>query len=404
MFLATILMALREIRRNLMRSSLTMLGVVIGVGAVVALVSIGRGATASVTSSIASMGHNMLTISPGADRRGPPSMGGGGASPFEPADATAIERNVRGLSAVAPTASKSAVLVYGNKNWRANVTGTTTGYLAIRNYTVEHGREMTEADVQSARNVCLIGATTKKELFGTEDAVGARIRIGKLSAEVIGVLKSKGEGGMGQDQDDIVIMPLLAVQRRLTGNHDVAMIYVSVEDGRPTSLVKEQILSLMRERRKVLEGTEDDFAVRDMQELMATMQSATTALTALLGAIAAVSLLVGGIGIMNIMLVSVTERTREIGTRLAIGATGSEVLLQFLVEAVMLSTLGGVVGIGLGLGGSYLASGALKVPFMVVPEIVVVAFVFSATIGVLFGYLPARKAASLNPIEALRHE
>ena len=399
---ATILMALREIRRNLMRSGLTMLGVVIGVGAVVALVSIGRGATESVTSSIASMGHNMLTVSPGADRHGPSR--GAASTPFEAADSTAIRDEIKGISAIAPTAGKSVVLIYGNKNWRASVTGTNEDYIKVRNYAVADGREMNASDVRSARSVCMIGATTKKELFGGQDAIGAQIRVDKITCEVIGVLGAKGEGGMGQDQDDLVVMPLLVFQRRIAGNRDVSTIYLSVEDGRPTSLVKDQITALMRERRRTAKGAEDDFNVRDMQELMATMESATTALTALLGAIAAVSLLVGGIGIMNIMLVSVTERTREIGTRLAIGATGKEVLMQFLVEAVMLSTLGGCIGVVAGLGGSALASHFLKIPFVVVPEIIMVAFVFSATIGVIFGFLPARKAANLNPIDALRHE
>jgi putative ABC transport system permease protein len=401
MIVATVLMALREIRRNLMRSGLTMLGVVIGVGAVVALVSIGRGATESVTSSIASMGHNMLTISPGAARRGgvrTPS------TPFKMEDVTALQQDIRGLSAVAPTGSKSLMLVYGNKNWRASVTGTTEDYIKVRNYTIASGREMSSADVRSGRAVCMLGATTKKELFGSQDPIGESLRVDKISCEVIGVFKAKGEGGMGQDQDDLVVMPLVAYQRRIAGNRDVATIYVSVDEGRPTSLVKDQITSLMRERRRTAKGAEDDFNVRDMAELMATMESTSTALTALLGAIAAVSLIVGGIGIMNIMLVSVTERTREIGTRLAIGATGREVLLQFLVEAVMLSTLGGCIGVVCGVGGAAIASKYLNIPFVVVPEIIMVAFLFSATIGVVFGFLPARKAANLNPIEALRHE
>lgn len=398
---ATLLMALREIRRNLMRSGLTMLGVVIGVGAVVALVSIGRGATQSVTSSIASMGHNMLTVSPGAARRGPSRTPG---TPFKIEDSKAIQEGVRGISAIAPTASRSTMLVYGNKNWRASVTGTNEDYIKVRNYEIAEGREMNGADVRAARSVCMLGATTKKELFGSQDAIGASIRVDKITCEVIAVFSAKGEGGMGQDQDDLVVMPLLAFQRRVAGNRDVSTIYVSVEEGRPTALVKDQITALMRERRRMAKGAEDDFNVRDMQELMATMESASTALTALLGAIAAVSLLVGGIGIMNIMLVSVTERTREIGTRLAIGATGKEVLMQFLVEAVMLSTLGGCIGVVFGIGGSAVASKYLNIPFVLVPEIIMVAFVFSGTIGVVFGFLPARKAANLNPIEALRHE
>ena len=233
------------------------------------------------------------------------------------------------------------MVVFGNKNWNPSVIGTTADYIKIRSYDVEHGRAMNAADVLANRNVCMLGATANSELFGTQDAIGQRIRVDRITCEVIGVLGAKGEAGMGMDQDDVVIMPLLAFQRRIAGNRDIPHIFLSVEDGRPTALVKAQISALMRERRQSSPGGEDDFHVRDMQELMETMESTTTTLTALLSAIAAVSLLVGGIGIMNIMLVSVTERTREIGTRLAIGATAKEVLLQFLVESVMAVNAGG---------------------------------------------------------------
>jgi len=251
----------------------------------------------------------------------------------------------------------------------------------------------------------MIGATTKKELFGSQDAIGQEIRVdNKVTCEIIGIFKPKGEGGMGQDQDDLVVMPLGAFQKRIVGNRDVSSIFVSVEDGRPSSLVKDQITALMRERRRIGRGAEDDFNVRDITELMATIEESSKMMTMLLSAITGVSLIVGGIGIMNIMLVSVTERTREIGTRLAIGATGWEVLFQFLVEAVMLSTLGGCIGVILGVGGAAIASKFLSMPFVIVPWIIVVAFISSAVIGVVTGFLPARKAANLNPIEALRHE
>ncbi|MCL2822724.1 MAG: ABC transporter permease [Polyangiaceae bacterium] len=402
MILATLLMAVRAILRNLMRSFLTMLGVVIGVGAVVALVSIAQGATESVTASIASMGSNMLTVSPGAARRGgmrTPSV------PFKMEDVAAIQRDIRGLAAIAPSGSRSVMLVYGNKNWRASVTGSTEDYIRVRNYSIATGREMTSSDVRSASTVCMIGATTKKELFGSQDAIGQEIRVdNKVTCEIIGIFKPKGEGGMGQDQDDLVVMPLGAFQKRIVGNRDVSSIFVSVEDGRPSSLVKDQITALMRERRRIGRGAEDDFNVRDITELMATIEESSKMMTMLLSAITGVSLIVGGIGIMNIMLVSVTERTREIGTRLAIGATGWEVLFQFLVEAVMLSTLGGCIGVILGVGGAAIASKFLSMPFVIVPWIIVVAFISSAVIGVVTGFLPARKAANLNPIEALRHE
>lgn len=263
---------------------------------------------------------------------------------------------------------------------------------------------MEQADVQAGRSVCVLGANTHKELFDSENAVGKALRVGKLTCEVIGVYKNKGEGANTNDLDDVIVMPISTVQKRLVGNHDVNVIYVSVKNGRPTALVKYQITQLMRQRRNVLRPEDDNFNVFDMQEVMDAMETASTALTALLGAIAAVSLLVGGIGIMNIMLVSVTERTREIGTRLAIGATSGEVLLQFLVESVMLSTLGGLIGVGVGLSGSGIASKYMNFSFTVEPDIVMIAFVFSGTIGVVFGFLPARKAANLNPIEALRHE
>ena len=402
MILATLLMAVRAIMRNLMRSVLTMLGVVIGVGAVVALVSIAQGATESVTASIASMGSNMLTISPGSARRGGVRTA---STPFKAEDVTALQNDIRGLSAIAPSASRSVMLVYGNKNWRVSVTGSNEDYIKVRNYSVAEGREMSSSDVRSSSAVCMIGATTKRELFGTQNAIGEEVRVdNKVSCEIIAIFKPKGEGGMGMDQDDLVVMPLGAFQKRVAGNRDISSIFVSVEEGRPSSLVKDQITLLMRERRRIARGADDDFNVRDMAELMATMEESNKMMTMLLGAIAGVSLIVGGIGIMNIMLVSVTERTREIGTRLAIGATGWEVLFQFLVEAVMLSTLGGCIGVLFGVGGAALASKFLKMPFVVVPWIIVVAFISSALIGVVTGFLPARKAAKLNPIEALRHE
>jgi len=368
---------------------------------VVALVSIGRSATAQVTSSISSLGHNMLTLSPGAERR---TGGGSSAPPFELDDVEALQREVKGLSAVAPTSQGSATLIVGNKNWRTSATGTTNEFLRVRNYKVASGREFSDNEVKGGRPVCLIGSTTRKELFGSLDPVGETVRISKVTFEIVGVLAPKGEGGMGQDQDDLVLMPLIAFQRKIAGNRDVSTIFLSVEDGKSTSTVKSQVQMLMRERRKLAADAEDDFNVRDMQEIVTAMQGATTALTALLGAIAAVSLLVGGIGIMNIMLVSVTERTREIGTRLAIGATDAEVLWQFLVEAILLSTLGGSIGVVLGIGGSLIASKVLDMPFVIAPEIVAIAFLFSAAVGVVFGYLPARTAARLQPIEALRHE
>jgi putative ABC transport system permease protein len=284
------------------------------------------------------------------------------------------------------------------------VTGTTNDYLAARGYTLARGREFSPAEEASGRAVCMLGATVKKELFGASDPLGASVRVGKVSCQVIGELASKGQSGMGQDQDDLVLMPLRTVQRRLIGDPGVNAIFLSAKNSQITSAVERQLEGLLRQRRRIPPGAEDDFSVRDMQEIAEAMSSATGTLTALLGAIAAVSLLVGGIGIMNIMLVNVTERTREIGIRLAIGALARDVLFQFLVEAVVLSTLGGLIGIAAGLGMSWSATRALGLPFLLQPEILLLAFGFSAFVGVLFGFLPARKAARLNPIEALRYE
>jgi putative ABC transport system permease protein len=399
---ATIAMALREIRRNTLRSFLTMLGVVIGVGAVIALVSVGRGATAKVTEDIGKLGKNLLTVNAGTFSRG----GGGGASapPLRIDDANAIRNEILGVDAVAPAAASSAQVIFGNSNQRTSVTGSDNSFFEVRGYVVDKGRLFSRAELQSGAAACVIGATIRTNLYQTRDPIGTTLRVGSIACQVVGLLVGKGQAGMGQDQDDLVVMPMRAVQRRITGNDNIQSIFVTAREGEGTGVVAERIRGLMRQRRHRAEGVDDDFTIRDMAEIAETVTGASTALTALLGAIAAVSLVVGGIGIMNIMLVSVTERTREIGIRLAIGAFGSEVMLQFLLEAIVLSTLGGVIGICLGLVGSYFAASSLSLPFVLAPDIVLLSFVFSALVGVVFGYLPARKAATLDPIEALRHE
>ncbi len=399
----TILLALRQIRRNVMRSSLTILGIVIGVSAVITMVTLGGGATAKVTSDIAKLGTNLLLVRPGQGHRGP-----GGtrsmADMFEVGDAEAIAREISGLSAVAPMASQTTQAIYQNENWSTTVTGSTNDYLEVRNWQLEKGRQFTGGELRAGKAVCILGATVRNELFGGSDPLGATIRLEKLACQVIGVLESKGESSFGRDQDDFVLIPLRTLQRRIAGNTDVSAIYASAQDGVSTEKVEKDIERLMRERRHISIGDDDDFHVRDMQELVSTMTGTTRVLTGLLGAVAAVSLLVGGIGIMNIMLVSVTERTREIGIRLAIGALERDVLMQFLVEAMVLSSFGGLVGIVLGVAAAGVGARFLGVPFVLNPGIVVIAFAFSAAVGVLFGYFPARQAGRLDPIEALRHE
>ena len=353
MFFQTVLMALREIRRNKLRSVLTMLGVVIGVGAVIALVSVGRGATEKVTADISKLGKNLLMVSAGARLRYGASSA---AQPLGMADMLAIAREVSGVHAVAPGSTSQQQIIFGNKNASTQVTGTDNNFFEVRGYSIGEGRAFTEAEAQSGLPVCVLGATVKTALFGGQDALGQLIRVGKLSCQVIGTLASKGTAGMGQDQDDLLVMPIGAFQRRITGKIDLSLILVSAEEGFDTAIVAESIRALLRQRRHRPVGSDDDFNVRDMAEIADTVSSTTNALTALLGAIAAVSLVVGGIGIMNIMLVSVTERTREIGIRLAIGAFAGEVMMQFLLEAIVLSTLGGVIGVIFGLLGSFFAA------------------------------------------------
>jgi len=397
----TILLALRAIKRNVLRSFLTILGIVIGVAAVITMVTIGGGATLQVKQQIASMGSNLLIITPGK-RLGPGQSSN--TVPFKEADVEAISREIASIAAIAPASSQSIKAIFSNQNWTTQVSGSDSQYLKVTNRSIGSGRTFNDSEIRAGAAVCLMGETVRKKLFGGQEALGERIRLQNLSCEVIGLLNAKGQNTMGQDQDDIVIIPLRTFQRRIAGNQDVAMIQVSIQDGASTEKAQQEITRLMRERRHLSPNDDDNFNVTDMKEIASMLTGTTTLLTALLSAVAAVSLLVGGIGIMNIMLVSVTERTREIGIRLAIGALETEVLLQFLVEAVVLSSLGGLIGIGLALAGSLWLASFLRVPFVFNTNIVVVAFLFSAAVGVIFGYFPALKAARLDPIEALRHE
>ncbi len=401
MITTTFLMALTAIRRNAMRSFLTTLGVIIGVASVIAMVTLGRGATASVTNDISALGNNMLIIVPGADRRFGSSSS---AQPFTQNDVQAIREEVPSVALVAPTSGGAGRAVYGNQNWSTGVTGADNSYLLVRNWSVDLGREFTDGELRTGGAVCILGETPRRELFGAGSPLGEQIRVGTTSCEVVGVLESKGTSTFGEDQDDFILMPLVTFQRRMSGNENIGAILVAAADGVPTRDAQLDLVALLRQRRRIRAGDEDDFVVRDMQEVGQVVSAVTGVLTTLLGAIAAVSLLVGGIGIMNIMLVAVTERTREIGIRMAIGARASDVLLQFLVEAITLSILGGVMGIALGLFGSWAAASAFDLPWVPGMDVIVGSFLFSALVGVFFGYYPAHKAAQLNPIEALRYE
>ncbi|MBB2836748.1 UNVERIFIED_ORG: putative ABC transport system permease protein [Rhizobium etli] len=400
MFFETLKLALRAISRNMLRSFLTVLGVVIGVAAVIALVTIGNGTTAQVSTELSRLGTNMLFVRPGQFG---PGRASSEAKRFSVKDVAAIRDQIGGLRAVAPLNQSTATVIFGGQNHSTSVYGTTNDYFVAQDWNLALGRNFTPAE-ERGQSRCIIGKTVRSQLFGAADPIGQQIRVGKVSCPVIGVLARRGQSGMGTDQDDVVIMPVKVFQRRISGNSNVPQIVISARDGVSTAKVQADVENLLRERRKIIPGRQDDFNVNDMTQIAEAMTGTTTLLTGLLGAVAAISLLVGGIGIMNIMLVSVTERTREIGIRLAIGALESQVLTQFLVEAVALSLFGGITGIVLGLSLGLVSVTLLKVPFVFSPMMVAVAFLFSAAIGMIFGYFPARRAAQLNPIEALRHE
>ncbi|MGB5747722.1 MAG: ABC transporter permease [Desulfobacterales bacterium] len=402
MFLNALLLAIREIRRNVLRSFLTILGVVIGVAAVVTLVTVGQGVTAKVKEDMGKLGSNLLMVRSGQHRG--PGGGSSDARALTGADVTAIRREVGSLKAVAPVNSKSATAIFGNTNWATNVIGTENDYFIVKDWPLEEGRLFTENEMRSGKPVGIIGQTARKELFGEQNPIGQRIRLQKVSFQIVGVLAAKGTTGMGSDQDDTVIIPIRTFQRRIAGNQDIRMLQISAASAELIPRAQREIEILLRERRHIAAGEDDDFMIRDMTEITETMQGTTKILTTLLGAVAAVSLLVGGIGIMNIMLVSVTERTREIGTRLAIGAMERDVMVQFLVEAMALSSLGGLVGLALALAASLGLIKMLEVPFVFNAGINLLAFAFSAAVGIVFGFFPAKKAARLDPIEALRYE
>jgi putative ABC transport system permease protein len=401
MFGETIWLALRTIARNKLRSFLTVLGIVIGIASVIALVTIGQGSSAQVSANIASLGTNMLIIRPGK-----PGMGPGprdGAATFRIKDAEALAGQPL-IETASPSVSRGQTAVFGNTNSATQITGTDSDYLSVNGWQLAGGRLFSEGEEKAGSAACIIGETVRRELFGDASPLGQTIRIKRISCAVIGLLKAKGAGTFGNDQDDLILMPIKAVQRRITGNADVQTIYAKLTPDATTATATEEIQTLMRERRRIERGEEDDFNVTDLKQITSALSGINGILTGLLTSIAGISLLVGGIGIMNIMLVSVTERTREIGIRLAIGATARQVLAQFLIEAVVLSLIGGLIGVLLGLGLAAVGSSFMAIPFAPDPAVVAMAFAFAAAVGIAFGFFPARKAARLDPIEALRYQ
>ncbi len=402
MLLETIRLALRSVRRNALRSFLTLLGIVIGVAAVIAMITIGSGTTEKVKQDISKLGSNLLTVQALRPMRG-------GDTNFTPrplnaADLAGLVEGLDTVRAVSAVAQRTVRIVYGSDNLSAQVTGTDNDFFVARDWDIALGRTFTDSELRGGTNVCLLGQTVRNSFFGTGDPTGDAIRVGRMSCRVIGVLEGKGTSGFGQDQDNVVMMPLSTFQRRITGNRDISQILVAVNDGVSTTQVVREVQDIMRHTRRIAPDQDDNFDVRDMTQIADAMTSTTTVMTGMLGALAGVSLLVGGIGIMNIMLVSVTERTREIGIRLAIGAHEKHILVQFLVEATVLSLLGGLIGVILGLSLAGAATLALSIPFVPSASVIALAVGFSGLIGVVFGFFPALRGARLDPIDALRHE
>jgi len=403
-FSSTWTIALRALRRNPMRSGLTMLGIIIGVAAVIAMVAIGTGAKEQVASSIAQIGQNTVLVMSGSGSRGGVRGGWGSSPTLTRQDYEAIRKEVPGVLRATPDVRKSAQVMAGQQTVNTEINGAGEDYVEIRSWDFLEGGNFTAADVRGATKVAILGQTVATNLFGDASPVGQIVRIQNAPYTVVGLLKPKGMSMMGTDQDDVVLVPWSSAMVRLTGTTSFRSITVQAESAEQVGTVMEELTSLLRQRHRIRDGAEDDFHVRSQQEIMEMATSTAKTMTILLGAIAGVSLLVGGIGIMNIMLVSVTERTREIGVRMAVGARGGDILLQFLVEAVVLSVGGGLAGIGLGFGIAKVVSAKVGWNTLVSPESVVLAFVFSAVIGIFFGFYPARKAAGLDPIEALRYE
>ena len=401
---STVTVAFRALRRNKLRSVLTALGIIIGVGAVVAMVGIGNGAKAQVEAQIASLGENVILVFSGSTTASGLRTGWGGAGTLKVEDADAIRREVPGVVALSEEVVSNAQVAAGNQNWFTRIYGESADYFDIRQWPLASGSSFTAQDVRSANKVCVIGSTTASQVFGSEDAIGQILRIKNVPFVVTGILTSKGLSTQGTDQDDVVVMPFTSALKRVTGGNTLRAINVQVASAQDLAPAQQQIISLLRQRHNIREGRDEDFTVRNQEEIAEAATATSRVMTLLLGAIAGVSLIVGGIGIMNIMLVSVTERTREIGVRLAVGAHGRDILTQFLIEAVALSSVGGLLGIALGLVISHILSAVADWPTLVSISSIAVAFLFSAAVGVFFGFYPAREAARLDPIEALRYE
>jgi len=397
------LQAIREIRRNLMRSLLTATGIVIGIASVIAMVNIGKGASDSITQSISQLGSNTLYIMPGQEH------GPGGRSSLSKAfkikDAELLKETIFTLEAVSPMENASMTVLYKDKNYLTSIRGVDNDYFNVQNWGLKQGREFEKSELRTGHSVCILGQTVIKELFSADEPIiGKKIRLKNFSCEVVGLLEAKGANTFGMDQDDLVLIPIKMFQRRISGSDNIHLIMAAVKENIPLKEAKLQIERLMRERRHIKAGEEDNFSVRSMTALLDTISQITSMLTVMLGAVAAISLVVGGIGIMNIMLVSVTERTREIGIRMAVGAMAKDIMIQFLIEAVVLSGIGGIVGIFAGIAITVGVAGALDINLVIDPTITVIALLFSMLIGIIFGIIPARKAAKMNPIDALRYE
>jgi putative ABC transport system permease protein len=396
--------ALRALRRNKLRSVLTALGIIIGVGAVIAMVGIGNGAKAQVEAQIASLGQNVILIFSGSTTSSGIRTGWGGAGTLKIEDAEAIRREVPGVIGVSEEVVSTTQVAAGNQNWFTRIYGESADYFDIRQWPLADGAPFTSQDVRSTNKVCVIGRTTATQIYGNENPIGQILRIKEVPFTITGVLMPKGLSTQGVDQDDIVIMPYTSAMKRVIGGTTLRNINVQIGDPQQLEAAQQQIISLLRQRHNIRPGRDDDFTVRNQQEIAQAATATTAVMTVLLGSIAGVSLVVGGIGIMNIMLVSVTERTREIGVRMAVGAHGSDILTQFLIEAVTLSSVGGVIGIICGIGASKVLSTYAHWPTLISISSIAIAFLFSAAVGIFFGFYPARKAAALDPIEALRYE